>query len=137
MDDGFLHNLELAGDDRHGVKEHRGQHDPDDSQEPREPAIAEGREGRLEGHVKGEASYEKSSHDATEGSVRRADAEMVVALLVAVRMNGNEIKQSKNRDCRHKSGECDIAQRIVILVVHLRCCCLGAEKRTRSQKNTR
>ncbi len=120
VDDRFLDDLELAGDDRHGVEEHGSEDDPDDAQKARERPIGKGRECRLEGHAEGQAGDEKSGQNAVEGGIGRADAEMAHAPLIAMRMEGDEIQEGHDRDCRYDRGKSDIAQRIVILMVHLR-----------------
>ena len=67
-----------------------------------------------------QARDQKSGYHTVEGGIGCADAEMANALLVPVRMEGDEIQECQDRDCRHDRGKSDIAQRIVILMVIVR-----------------
>ena len=92
MNDGLFHDLEFAGDDRHGVEEHGGQDDPDDPQETRQATESEGREGRAEGHAKGQAGNEEGGEHAEERRIGGGDAQVLRAVLVTMGVQGDEVQ---------------------------------------------
>jgi hypothetical protein len=118
VDDRFLHDLELPRDDRHRVEEHRREHDPDDPEQARERPEGEGRHRRADGHSEGDARDEQRRDHGIEGRVRGGNAEVTGALLVAMRVERDEVEQREDRNRGDEGGEEDAPERVVVLEIH-------------------
>jgi hypothetical protein len=88
---------------------------------PRKPDSGpqgERRHGRRHGHAKDEAGDHERRDDAEERRPGRRNAEVHLAVGIAMAVQRDEVQQREDRDRGDKRGQEHVAQRVVVLLVH-------------------